>query len=409
MRKTMHCPSCGGAIYHDQQVSPQQNRIDRLIASFMADPSRRDIARQLVSEGSNVVIPLLRQLGNRTGDWYLATMEVIAEIGADATDHLVALLLMDPNAVVRANAATCFEGLDVPEKAIFLMATLVNPAEEPHVQIAVANTLPRMGNPYLHDPLRSIANYSMYTREVQAAIQRACDECSAPAREKLSRLWLAQGLASAWEEVDADRVEYLVVGLVQRRDIDGLTALVGHPVGWISARAIEALCKLRDARAIPGLILVLQCQPGWASVVAKALINSKDPRSVEPLVELIKLEPFVAFKHEYAYRFAAIGKLAVEPVVHELFTLNYWLKAVHDYRINMVEARARMAWNDPRRQILVNEEERTRAIASFIADTIAAFHQSTLKHIEGSSAEQARLEINRLCESLWGDSETSCT
>lgn len=385
-----------------QQTVPQQNQIDRLIASFMANPSRRDIARQLVSQGPDVVIPLLRQLGNRSGDWYLATMEIVAKIGANAADHLVALLLMDSDAAVRANAATCFDGLNAPEKAIFLMATLVNPAEEPHVQITVADALPRTGNLYLYDPLHSIADHSRYTMDVQAAIRSACDKCSAPAREKLSRLWLARGFASAWEEVDADYVERLVAGLVQRRDIDGLTALVGHPTGWVSARAIEALCKLGDARVIPGLILVLQCQYGWTGYIAEALINLKDPHGVEPLVELIKLCPFATFKHEYAYRFAAIGEPAVEPVVHELFALNHWLKALHDYRINMTEAGARMVWNDPRRQTLVSEERRTRAIASFIADTIAAFHQATLEHIKGSPADRARLEIDKLHKSLWG-------
>jgi HEAT repeat protein len=116
--------------------------------------------------------------------------------------------------------------------------------------------------------------------------------------------------------------------LQQRRDVEGLLALLTDPADEIRARAADALGEIKDARAVDSLLALLtDPADDVRKSAARALGEIKEPRAVEPLIATLN-DPANEIRKSAA---RALGEIkdarAVEPLIAALQDPAYDLRA----------------------------------------------------------------------------------
>jgi len=301
----------------------------RLLDSI--DKENRTLVLRLVDEAATeaMVPELIRRCTSE--DWLvrLYMARTLARFGTDAARDALTALLADPHKSVRQAAldglAQIQGGVDVGP----ICALLRDP--DLTVQAKAIETIARINDPRaVHHLLDILQDESEYVRRAAVEVLNQVGNTDA-IKDLLGVLrdrdwWVRVRAADALGSIGGPRVVEAALALVKDKDefirrcaIEilnttktqageerTLTSLVGALEDvdwWVRERAIDALARLGDKRAVPALLQVMERDPKAAPVAIRALAGLGDAQAIPPL--LVQLR-----RHDKSIRSEAIRAVA---------------------------------------------------------------------------------------------------
>jgi HEAT repeat protein len=204
--------------------------------------------------------------------------------------------LKDADAAIRQKAAEALGRSESRRAVERLIAALDDP--EPGVQGSAATALGEIKDPRAVQPLMAAVKAAVKYGEAK----KGPDDVYSITEEQRQRLDVAQKAAEALGNLGVPALEVLMTAFKDKDlsgyastalvkmgapAVDALIAEVRDPHSAVSLGAVEALGKIKDARAVPPLIEALRVKDlQWNA--AYALGEIKDPRAVEPLIAALQ-------------------------------------------------------------------------------------------------------------------------
>jgi serine/threonine-protein kinase len=239
----------------------------------------------------------------------LAQLRLPVEAGA------LCRLLRDPDITVQGKAIEAIAALDPPHVLRNLLEVLHDESE--YVRRAAVEVLNAVGTESAVDDLRqALRDRDWWVRSRSAdALARIGGE---PGGGKVIEAVLPL-VGDDDSFVRRNAIEILIAVFGTTRDERAFGALVGalaDPDWWVQERAVDALAKLGDPRAVPPLLRLLEANTPATAVVLRALGALGDPRAVRALLVPLR-SPLKAVRKEALRSLAAVTDVEQAALVEE--------------------------------------------------------------------------------------------
>jgi serine/threonine-protein kinase len=353
--------------HHKQALNPQA--LFRLLDAVGKE--HRTLILRLVEEAAtDAMIP---ELTRRTSseDWltrlYLA--RALRRFSTDAARDALTALLADSHKTVRLAALEGLAGMQIPVDIAAVCGRLRDP--DLTVQAKAIETIVQINDPAsVHHLLDILQDESEYVRRAAVEVLNQVGNTSA-IKDLLGALrdrdwWVRVRAADALGSIGGPKVIEAVLSLVKDKDefirrcaveilittrektggeaiFTSLVDALNDGDWWVRERAIDALAGLRDPRAVPPLIRVMEQDVKAAPIAIRALASLGDPHAIHPLLAQLR-RPEKAVKAEAIRALATLtdeahAEAAQRALLDELQGLSGELRDLADRSLRTMTSR----------------------------------------------------------------------
>ena len=280
------------------------------------DKEQRTVVLRLVEEAATEsVVP---ELSRRTAseDWlvrlYLA--RTLARFSNEAARDALTALLGDPHKNVRQAALEGLAGMRIPVDVAAVCGLLRDP--DLTVQAKAIETIAQLNDPrVVHHLLDILQDDSEYVRRAAVEVLNQVGNTDA-IKDLLGALrdrdwWVRVRAADALGSIGGPKVVEAVLALVRDKDefirrcaieilnttraqggeertLNSLVGALDDEDWWVRERAIDALARIGDRRAVPALLKVLERDSKAAPVAIRALAGLGDAQAIPALLAQLR-------------------------------------------------------------------------------------------------------------------------
>ena len=280
------------------------------------DKENRTLVLRLVDEAAteSIVPELVRR--STSEDWLvrLYMARTLARFSTEAARDALTALLADPNKSVRQAALEGLGRMQIPVDVGAICGLLRDP--DLTVQAKAIETIAQISDPrVVHHLLDILQDESEYVRRAAVEVLNQVGNTDA-IKDLLGALrdrdwWVRVRAADALGSIGGPKVVEAVLALVKDRDefirrcaIEILNTTRGQAGGertvaslvgalddedwWVRERAIDALARIGDRRAVPALLQLMERDTKAAPVAIRALAGLGDVQAIPPLLAQLR-------------------------------------------------------------------------------------------------------------------------